>query len=88
MTDLPEKTCSIDRLVTHEKLVAATLDGRKTQQRRNGVYGYPGECFELEGVKFQVTELRRQKLGEMVEQDAHAEGYPNLEVYKLSLIHI
>jgi len=50
VTDLPEKTCSIDRLVTHEKLVAATLDGRKTQQRRNGVYGYPGVCFELEGV--------------------------------------
>ncbi|MEC7450372.1 MAG: ASCH domain-containing protein [Planctomycetota bacterium] len=88
MTDLPEKTCSIDRLVTHEKLVAATLDGRKTQQRRNGVYGYPGECFELEGVKFQVTELRRQKLGEMVEQDAHAEGYPNLEVYKTLIIRM
>ena len=61
--DYPEKTCSIDRLVTHEKLVAATLAGRKTQQRRNGVYAYPNETFELEGKTFIVTDLYQQKLG-------------------------
>ena len=82
MTEFPDKTCSIDRLVTHEKLVASTLEGAKTQQRRNGVYGYPGEIFELQGVSFQVTDLRRQSLGEMTEEDAQREGYPNLEMYK------
>ncbi|MDP3904067.1 MAG: ASCH domain-containing protein, partial [Methylococcaceae bacterium] len=45
MTTLPPKTCSVDRLVTHPKLVAAALAGSKTQQRRDGVYGYPGEEF-------------------------------------------
>ena len=29
--EYPEKTCTIDRLVTHEKLVAATLAGTKTE---------------------------------------------------------
>ena len=82
MTEFPNKTCSIDRLVTHEKLVASTLEGSKTQQRRNGVYGYPGEIFELQGVSFQVTDLRRQSLGEMTEEDSQREGYPNLEMYK------
>ena len=88
MTEFPDKTCSIDRLVTHEKLVASTLEGSKTQQRRNGVYGYPGEIFELQGVSFQVTDLRRQSLGEMTEEDAQREGYPNLEMYKLLIMRM
>ncbi|PCJ31642.1 MAG: hypothetical protein COA90_05640 [Gammaproteobacteria bacterium] len=78
----PEKSCSIERLVTHEKLVAAVLAGKKTQQRRDGVYAYPGEKFELEGVEFTVTGLERQALGDMTDADALAEGYPSMEMYK------
>ena len=78
----PEKTCSIDRLVTHPKLVAATKAGTKTQQRRDGIYGLPGEIFDLEGMAFVITSLTRQRLGDMSDEHAQAEGYPNLEVYK------
>ena len=59
----------------------ATLAGRKTQQRRNGVYGYPGEKFELEGQSFVIKDLRREKMSDMTEADAQAEGYPNLTMY-------
>lgn len=82
MNTYPEKTCEIDRLVRHPKLVSAALTGVKTQQRRAGVYAYPGEIFELEGVPFKVTALERQSLGEMTDEDARAEGYPDLESYK------
>lgn len=82
MNNYPEKTCSIDKLVTHTKLVEAALAGRKTQQRRNGVYAYPGESFDLEGVAFNVTALERQRLGDMTDSDAQAEGYPSLAMYK------
>lgn len=82
MNNYPEKTCQIDRLVCHPKLVAAALSGQKTQQRRNGVYGYPGETFELEGTTFTVTALEQQSLGDMTDADAKAEGYPNLDAYK------
>ncbi len=82
MENQPQKTCSIDRLVTHPKLVAATLAGSKTQQRRDGVYAWPGETFELEGITFVVTDLSRQRLGDMTDEHARAEGYPNLEIYK------
>ena len=82
MTDYPEKTCEIDRLVRHPKLVEAVLSGKKTQQRRDGVYAYPGETFELEGVTFKVTSLERQRLGDMTDEDANAEGYPSLVMYK------
>lgn len=82
MTNYPEKTCDIDRLVRHPKSVAATRRGEKTQQRRDGIYAYPGETFELEGDTFDVVSLERQRLGDMTDADARAEGYPALEVYK------
>lgn len=82
MSDYPEKTCELESLVTHKRLVDAVLAGKKTQQRRNGVYGYPGERFELEGKAFEVTRLFRETLGEMDDAAAQAEGYPNLAAYK------
>ena len=82
MNPYPEKTCSIERLVSHPKLVEATLAGRKTEQRRDGVYAYPDEEFELDGTIFIVTALKQQKLGEMTDADAQAEGYPSMEMYK------
>ncbi|MCQ8118360.1 ASCH domain-containing protein [Methylomonas rosea] len=82
MTQYPEKSCSIDRLVRHPKLVAATLAGEKSQQRRDGLYAYPGETFVLEDVVFEVTSVERQRIGDMSDADARAEGYPNLAIYK------
>ena len=82
MNTYPAKTCEIDRLVRQPKLIAAAIAGQKTQQRRDGLYAYPGETFTLEGVEFVVTEVERRKLGEMTEQDAQAEGFPSLAVYK------
>ena len=82
MTDLPEKTCSIEQLVTHEKLVAAAINGTKTQQRRAGVYGYVGETFVLEGITFAIDDLRQEGLGDMTEADAIKEGYPSLAMYR------
>ncbi|MCB9914805.1 MAG: ASCH domain-containing protein [Planctomycetes bacterium] len=82
MDEYPERTCTLDALVTHARLVTAVLEGRKTQQRRNGVYGYPGEVFELEGRRFRLTDLRRERLGQMSDADARAEGYPSLAAYR------
>ncbi len=81
-SDYPEKTCTIDRLVRHKRLVEAALAGKKTEQRRDGVYAYPGETFELEGQTFEVTGLTHDRLGDMTEADAQAEGYGDLEAYK------
>jgi hypothetical protein len=38
--EYPAKTCEIDKLIRHPKLIAATLAQKKTQQRRNGIYAY------------------------------------------------
>jgi len=84
----PEKSCEIDRLVTHPKLVEAMLAGQKTQQRRDGVYAYPGEKFELEGVEFTVTALDRETLGDVDDAAAQAEGYPSMEAYKALILRM
>ena len=84
----PAKTCEITRLVTHPKLVAAAVAGSKTQQRRDGLYAYPEETFELEGTTLVVTAVERQRLGDMTDADAQAEGYPNLETYKQIILRM
>ena len=82
MQEYPEKTCDIERLIRHPKLVAAALSGQKTEQRRDGLYAYPGETFVLEGVEFVVTSVDRERIGDMTDADAQAEGYPSLAMYK------
>lgn len=84
----PAKSCDISRLITHPKLVEATLAGTKTQQRRDGIYAYPGETFELEGIQFVVTDLARETLGDMNDQRAQAEGYPDLASYKALILRM
>jgi len=88
MNDFPEKTCDISRLVRHPKLVSAALDGSKTEQRRDGVYAYPDETFELDGITFIMTGLKRQRLGEMTDADAQAEGYASIEMYKSMILRM
>jgi hypothetical protein len=86
--EYPAKTCDITRLVGHPRLVAAVISGAKTQQRRDGLYAYPGETFELEGVTFVVTAVERQRIGDMTDADARAEGYPGLEAYKQFILRM
>jgi hypothetical protein len=86
--DYPEKTCSLDRLVRQKKLIDAVLAGSKTEQRRDGVYGYPGETFELEGRAFRITSLTHDRLGDMGEEGAKAEGFEDLESYRALILRM
>ena len=88
MTDYPKKTCSIERLVTIPEDVQKVLSGDKWATRRNGVYAYPGETFELEGKEFSVEKLYVQTLGELTEEDAKSEGHKTVEEYKHAMLSI
>ena len=70
MNGFPEKTCSVERLVTVPQDVEKVLNGQKTATRRNGVYAYPGEVMVLDGKEFKVDALYAQKLGEMTDEHA------------------
>ena len=82
MSEYPEKTCEIDRLVRHAMLVRSALKDEKTEQRRDGVYGYPGEHFELEGERFEITSLTHDRLGDMGAAEARKEGFEDMDAYK------
>lgn len=88
MSRYPEKTCEIDRLVRNPKLVRAALAGEKTEQRRDGVYGYPGETFELDGQAFEIVSLTHDRLGDMTDAEASAEGFGDLESYRSLIIRM
>ncbi|MDG2333781.1 MAG: ASCH domain-containing protein [Myxococcota bacterium] len=88
MSDFPEKTCTIDRLVRQKMLVTAALAGTKTEQRRDGVYAYPGETFELEGRTFEVTSLTHEPLGNLDDEGARAEGFQSLEQYRQLILRM
>jgi len=78
------ESLKICRLTTRKKPVRliGSLDGSKTQQRRAGVYGYPGEKFTLNETEFEITGLRTERWGDISEEDAQREGYPNLKMYQ------
>ncbi|MFC5604524.1 ASCH domain-containing protein [Sporosarcina koreensis] len=86
MNELPEKTCSIERLVTVPADVERVLNGEKTATRRNGVYAYPEEIMVLDGKEFKIEKLYKQTLGEMTDEDAKQEGFASLEEYKQSIL--
>ncbi|AEI41516.1 ASCH domain-containing protein [Paenibacillus mucilaginosus] len=79
---LPPKTCSIERMVTVDADVAKVLSGEKTATRRNGRYADIGEIMELQGRKFEVTNVYSQSLGELTDENIKAEGYSSVEEYK------
>jgi len=81
-TNLPPKTCTIDRLVTQPEDIQRVLNGEKTATRRNGRYADPGEIMELQGKQFEVHKVYQQSLGELTDEDARQEGFENLEGYK------
>jgi hypothetical protein len=87
-TALPPKTCTIDRLITIQEDIEKVLAGQKTATRRNGRYADVGEMMELQGRKFVVTNVYRQTLGELTDEHARQEGYPDVEAYKQSILAI
>lgn len=82
---LPPKTCSIDRLITNPADVERVLSGLKTATRRNGRYADVGEVLVLKDQRFVVTQVYRQRVSEMREEDFQQEGFQNQADY---LAHI
>ncbi|KZR57024.1 ASCH domain-containing protein [Bacillus badius] len=87
-TNLPPKTCTIERLVTLPADVEKVLNGQKTATRRNGRYADIGEVMTLQGKDFVVERVYSQSLGDLTDEQAKQEGYESLEKYKESILSI
>ncbi|GIP22092.1 ASCH domain-containing protein [Paenibacillus sp. J22TS3] len=84
--ELPAKTCTIERLITNLSDIDKVLAGRKTATRRNGRYADVGEIMTLQGQRFVVNKVYSQTLGELTDEHAVQEGFPNVEEYKNSIL--
>ena len=85
-TNLPPKTCSVERLITKESDIELVLQGKKTATRRNGRYADVGETMELNGQSFVVDNVYIQTLGELTDVHAKQEGFESVEDYKQSIL--
>ncbi|MCC3358535.1 ASCH domain-containing protein [Bacillus sp. REN16] len=84
--NLPEKTCSVERLVTMESDIKKVIEGKKTATRRNGRYADVGEIMTLEGQSFKIDRVYEQSLGELTDEDAKREGFNTVDEYKESIL--
>ena len=85
-SELPPKTCEIERLITKQGDIDMVLAGKKTATRRNGRYADPGEVMTLQGKQYVVERVYSQSLGELTDEHARQEGYPTVEEYKQSIL--
>ncbi|MFC5529715.1 ASCH domain-containing protein [Cohnella yongneupensis] len=81
-SELPLKTCTIEKLVTVKPDVDKVIAGIKTATRRNGRYADVGEIMELQGHRFIVEKVYLQSLGELTDEHAKQEGFNTVEEYK------
>lgn len=73
------------RLLSNPEDVEKALKGQKTQIRRGAKYAEAGDSMEIEEKTFVFTKVFEQALGDMTDEDARAEGYADMEAYKLHL---
>jgi hypothetical protein len=85
-TNLPAKTCSIEKLVTMKSDIEKVLKGEKTATRRNGRYADVGEIMVLDGQSYRVDKVYNQSLGELTDEHAKQEGFDSVEDYKQSIL--
>ncbi|MFW5929338.1 MAG: ASCH domain-containing protein [Halobacteriota archaeon] len=69
-------------LLPSEKLRQSVVEGEITQLHRGDRHAEQGDTFEIDGVEFEVVEVRERRLGDLTDEDARAEGSSDLEAYR------
>ena len=59
----------------------AVLAGDVPQIHRGDQHAEVGDVFEIDGTEFEVFEVRAERLGDLTDEDARAEGSPDLDAY-------
>jgi hypothetical protein len=74
-----------DTLLVNGHLQEMAVEGEVTQLHRGDQYAEEGDRFAVDGVTFEVTEVRERTLGDLTDEDARREGSPDLEHYRKRL---
>ena len=71
-----------DDLLPAQRLRDAVSEGEITQIHRGDRHADEGDVFRIDGREYELVEVRERRLGELTDEDARAEGSPNLRAYK------
>lgn len=69
-------------LLPSDRLREMVLNGEVTQLHRGDEHASNGDTFDIEGTTFEVTEVETERLSDLSDEDARAEGSSDLESYK------
>jgi hypothetical protein len=69
-------------LLPNEHVQQMAARGELTQLHRGHQYAEEGDTFELDGTRFEVTDVVHRTLGELTDEDARREGSPDLDAYR------
>lgn len=72
----------VDTLLPSDRMIEGALEGDVTQIHRGQQYAEEGDTFEVDGEPFEVVEITDRTLGELTDEDAHAEGMRDLAQYR------
>jgi len=71
-----------DGLLPSQRLRAAVAQGDVTQIHRGDEHAEEGDTFVVDGTTYELVEVRERLLGDITDEDARAEGSPDLGAYK------
>ena len=69
-------------LLPSDRLREMVLNGEVTQLHRGDEHASNGDTFDIGGTTFEVTEVETERLSDLSDEDARAEGSSDLESYK------
>jgi hypothetical protein len=76
-----------ETLLPNDRLREMVTAGEVTQIHRGQEYATAGDTFAIDGAEFEVTDTEGRQLGDLTNEDARAEGSPDLEAYRERLQH-
>lgn len=72
-------------LLVNDHLQRMAAEGELTQLHRGQQYAAEGDTFEVDGQRFEVTDVTHRTLGDLTDEDARREGSKDLAAYRKRL---
>jgi len=75
-------------VLPNQHVQGMALDGAITQMHRGHEYATEGDTFEIDGQRFEITDVTHRTLGDLTDEDARREGSSDLAAYKERLARV
>jgi len=69
-------------VLPNEHVRGMAAAGEVTQLHRGHRYADEGDTFEIDGERFEVTDVTERTLGDLTDEDARREGSSDLDAYR------